>query len=295
VPDFNSLIFDASVPGDIGPSIGRSPEFTPKSASVGLIQNLPWNLVGSITAQHVERAPKAAELFSRGPHDATATFDIGNPNLAIESANSIEAGIRRATGPFRFELTGYYTRFNGFIFRRLTGNTCSGDACILGPGEELKQAVYSQRDATFRGVEFQSQYEVAPLWTGVWGIENQFDVVRATFTDGTNVPRIPPVRVGGGLFYRDSNWLARVNLLHAFPQKDIAIIGETPTPGYNLLKAEISYTTKLQRNDFGVREITVGVLGDNLLNDDIRNSVSYNKDEVLLPGIGVRAFTTMKF
>jgi iron complex outermembrane receptor protein len=261
-----------------------------------LIQNLPWwNLVASITAQHVERAPKPAELFSRGPHDATTTFDIGDPNLKIEVANSIEAGLRRAVGPFRFELTGFYTKFDGFIFRRLTGNTCSGDACILGPGEELKQAVYSQRDATFRGVEFQSQYEVAPLWTGVWGIENQFDVVRATFADGTNVPRIPPVRVGGGLFYRDSNWLARVNLLHAFPQKDIAIIGETPTPGYNLLKAEISYTTKLQRNDFGVREITVGVLGDNLLNDDIRNSVSYNKDEVLLPGIGVRAFTTMKF
>ncbi len=32
--------------------------------------------------------------------------------------------MRRAAGPFRFELTGYYTRFNGFIFRRLTGNTC---------------------------------------------------------------------------------------------------------------------------------------------------------------------------
>ena len=109
------------------------------------------------TAQHVERAPKAAELFSRGPHDATATFDIGNPNLTIESANSIEAGIRRAAGPFRFELTAYYTRFNGFIFRRLTGNTCDESACIAGPGDELKQAVYSQRDATFGGIEWQSQ------------------------------------------------------------------------------------------------------------------------------------------
>jgi iron complex outermembrane receptor protein len=296
VPDFNSLIFDASVPGDIGPSIGRSPEFSPKSASVGLIQNLPWNLVGSITAQHVERAPKAAELFSRGPHDATATFDIGNPNLQIESANSIETGIRRAAGPFRFELTGYYTRFSGFIFRRLTGNTCSEDACIAGDGEELKQAVYSQRDAVFRGIEWQSQYEVAPLWTGVWGIENQFDVVRATFTDGTNVPRIPPVRIGGGLFYRDSAWLARVNLLHAFPQNNIALVGETPTGGYNDLRAEISYRwvpTRLTSN--GVREVTVGLTGTNLLNDDIRNSVSYTKDEVLMPGRGVRAFANVKF
>ncbi len=62
-------------------STPASPRYTPKSASVGLIQNLPWDLVGSITAQYVERAPKPAELFSGGGHDATVTFDKGNPNL----------------------------------------------------------------------------------------------------------------------------------------------------------------------------------------------------------------------
>src|SRR4051794_25772136 len=195
VPDFNSLIFDASVPGDIGPSIGRSLDFTPKSASVGLIQNLSWNLVGSITAQHVERAPKAAELFSRGPHDATATFDIGNPNLTIEVANSLEVGLRRAAGTLRFEATAYYTRFNGFIFRRLSGVMCDEDFASCGnPTAELNQAVYSQRDAIFRGGEFQAQYDVAKVLNGVWGVEGQFDVVRATFTDGINVPRITPMR-----------------------------------------------------------------------------------------------------
>ena len=151
-------------------------------------------------------------------------------------------------GPFRFEATAYYTRFNGFIFRSLTGETCDEEpttcsgAPFFGPGGELNQALYSQRDATFRGGEFQSQLDVLPIWAGWWGIENQFDVVRATFTDGTNVPRIPPVRVGGGLFYRDANWLARVNLLHAFAQNDKSRrLAETPTAGYNNLRAEVSY------------------------------------------------------
>ncbi|MGY3124163.1 iron complex outermembrane receptor protein [Bradyrhizobium sp. S3.14.4] len=63
--------------------IARNPSFTPKSGSIGLLQDLPGGMVGSITAQYVERAPKPAELFSRGAHDATATFDIGNPNLTI--------------------------------------------------------------------------------------------------------------------------------------------------------------------------------------------------------------------
>ncbi|WP_029584863.1 TonB-dependent receptor [Bradyrhizobium sp. URHD0069] len=277
-------------------STARNPSFTPKSGSVGLIQNLPGDLVASITAQYVERAPKPAELFSRGPHDATATFDIGNPNLAIETAKSVEIGLRRANGPLRFEATAYYTRFNNFIFRRLTGVMCGEDFASCGvPDAELKQAVYSQRDATFRGGEFQSQLDIGQFYGGIWGIENQFDVVRATFTDGTNVPRIPPVRAGGGVFWRDANWLARINYLHAFAQNDIAVIGETPTAGYNLLKAEISYKTKLDPAYFGAREMFVGIVGNNLLNENIRNSASYNKDEVLLPGIGVRAFANLKF
>jgi iron complex outermembrane receptor protein len=279
-------------------STARNPSFTPVSGSVGLLQNLPYDLVGSVTAQYVQRVPKPAELFSRGPHDATGTFDIGNPNLTIETAKSIEAGLRKATGPFRFEATAYYTRFDNFIFRRLTGVMCGGDfdSCGNGdPNNEAKQAVYSQRDAIFRGAEFQSQFDVGPLHSGIWGIEDQFDVVRATFTDGTNVPRIPPMRVGGGLFWRDTNWLMRINLLHAFAQNDVAVIAETPTPGYNLLKAEISYKTKLDPSMFGARELFVGLVGNNLLNENIRNSASYNKDEVLLPGIGVRAFANLKF
>jgi iron complex outermembrane receptor protein len=279
-------------------ALGRNPSYTPKSGSIGLIQNLPGDLVGSITAQYVERAPKPAELFSRGAHDATATFDIGNPNLTIETAKSVEIGLRKATGPFRFEATAFYTRFDNFIFRRLTGVMCGSDfdSCGNGdPNNEGRQAIYSQRDATFRGGEFQSQLDIGPLNGGIWGIEDQFDIVRATFTDGTNVPRIPPVRAGGGVYWRDANWFMRVNLLHAFAQNDIAVIGETPTAGYNLLKAEITYKTKLDPSWIGAREMTVGLVGNNLLNENIRNSVSYTKDEVLMPGIGVRAFANLKF
>jgi len=294
-PDFPADFLPNGIPQT---NLARNPHFTPASGSVGLIQNLPGDLVASITAQYVERAPKPAELFSRGGHDATATFDIGNPNLTIETAKSVEIGLRRATGPLRFEATAYYTRFDNFIFRRLTGVMCGSDFNSCGNGDPtngLNQAVYSQRNAIFRGGEFQSQLDVAQLFGGIWGVENQFDLVRATFTDGTNVPRIPPVRVGGGVFWRDTNWLMRVNYLHAFAHTDVAVIAETPTAGYNLLKAEVSYRTKLDPAYFGAREMFVGIVGDNLLNENMRNSVSYTKDEVLMPGLGVRAFANFKF
>jgi iron complex outermembrane recepter protein len=277
------------------PTVQRNLSFTPASASAGLIQNLPWDLVASVTGQYIERAPKPAELFSRGAHDATATFDIGNPDLKIESAQSVEAGLRRATGPFRFEATAFYTRFNGFIFRNLTGARCDEtfDSCG-NPDGELNQAVYSQRDARFRGAEFQFQYDAVPVWMGVVGVDGQYDIVRATFTDGTNVPRIPPQRVGGGIYYRDANWFARVSLLHAFDQDDISGI-ETPTAGYNRLKAELSYTQNLKPVGFGITQFTFGVVGDNLLNEDIRNAVAFNKDQILLPGLNVRLFANVRF
>lgn len=150
-PAFIPELFDLNAsPGDIGPPTARHLSFTPKSASVGLIQNLPGELAASITAQYVERAPKPAELFSRGAHDSTATFDIGNPNLGLETAKTIEIGLRRADGPLRFEATAYYTKFNGFIYRRLTGNTCEDVACVgsADPAFPLSSTRRSTRNAT---------------------------------------------------------------------------------------------------------------------------------------------------
>ena len=54
-----------------------------------------------------------------------------------------------ADAPLRFEATAYYTRFDGFIFRRLTGQVCgeTPDTCTGPPfnapltDQELKQAV----------------------------------------------------------------------------------------------------------------------------------------------------------
>jgi iron complex outermembrane receptor protein len=102
------------------------------------------------------------------------------------------------------------------------------------------------------------------------------------------------VRAGGGVFWRNEHWLARINLLHAFPQHKIAGVGETPTGGYNLLRAEVSYRHQFMENG-KARELVVGVTGDNLLNEDIRNHVSFKKDEVLMPGRGVRGFARVTF
>ena len=269
-------------------------DFAPKSFSVGLLKNLPWDMVASLSAQRAQRAPAAPELFSRGSDGASGTFVIGNPDLKLETAESLELGLKRITGPFRFEASLYATRYRDFIYKQVTGNFCTDAFASCGASGPLLQVAYGQRDANFRGAELAAQYDIAPLSDGTFGIDGQFDVVRATFADGSNVPRIAPMRLGGGVWWRSAAWQARIGLLHAFTQNDIAL-NETSTAGYNLLKVELSHTHIFTKTDGGLREMTFGVVGDNLLDERIRNHISFKKSEVLQPGLGVRLFTSLHF
>jgi len=268
--------------------------FTPASAAIGLTQALPLDIIATLSAHYAQRAPAAPELYSRGSDDASGTFVIGNPNLKIETAKSIEFGLKRKSGAFRFDASLYATRYDDFIFKQLTGHFCTDAFSTCGAAGPLIQVVYGQRDALFRGGEFSAQLDVAPLFGGTFGLDMQFDMVRATFTDGSNVPRIPPMRLGGGLWWRNAEWHARIGLLHAFAQTHTGL-NETPTDGYNLLKAEISRTQPIADTSFGVREITYGIVGDNLLDENIRNHVSFKKAEVLQPGRTIRLFATARF
>lgn len=280
--------------GDDPAQSARERQFGPKSASLAALYRFPIGIVASITGQYVERAPESPELYSQGSHDAPGTFEIGNAELRKEKARSIEIGLRKAEGPWRFDATGYYTDYTGFIYKRQTGLRCGEDFASCGTDTDFTQVVYSQQDATFYGAELLGQLDLFEWGPGKFGIDAQYDFVHAQFRDGTYVPRIPPHRLGGGLYYQDRHWFARIGLLHAFDHTETAP-NETSTPGYDLLKAEVSYTQKLDRARYGLTDLTVGVVGNNLLDDRIRNSVSFKKDEILLPGRDVRLFGSVRF
>jgi iron complex outermembrane receptor protein len=288
--------------------------FAPLSGSLGLVQKLPFDVSGRLTAQYSERAPDAAELFSKGGHHATSTFEVGNPFLGKEKAFTVEAGLAKASGPFRFDATAFHTSYRGFIYRQLAGAECEGAAheghyhCEEHEGGDhdgheaegehahaFDLVFFRQRDARFYGVELAAQYDIAPIWNGVWGIDGRYDFVHARFEGSENVPRIPPHRLGGGLYYRDANWFARTGVLHAFDQDEIGL-NEIETPGYTLVSAELSYTAVTEGLGRVPQEFTIGVRGENLADDEVLNHASFQRrQDVLLPGASVRLFGTLKF
>ena len=265
----------------------RSRSFTPYSFSTGALYQFNNGIVGRLTGQYVERAPDTLELFAKGPHEATETFEIGDPNLDKEKAATIEIGLKKSKGRFRFDGSAYYTKYDGFIFKNFTGFSCGeGEGCEAGDAEELTQIEYAQRDATFYGVELSASYDIAQVYNGKFGIDGQYDFVKAEFDNGGNVPRITPQRLGFGLYYRSDEIFARVGALHAFEQDDIAE-GETSTDGYTLVSAQLNYTFKLNETGGMFPEFTIGIKGENLLDDDVSNHVSFKKEDVLQPGRNV--------
>lgn len=283
-----------------------SRSFAPVSAGLGLLYDLPFATVARLNGQYVERAPDAAELFSKGMHEATGTFEIGNPNLEKEKAWTLEGGLKKATGPFRFDASAYYTRYRGFIYRQLTDLECDAegsggvfDCDVAGSGgghshESFDLVYFQQRNAKFYGAELSAQLDMGRVWNGIWGVDGQYDFVRAKFDNGENVPRIPPHRLGGGLYYHDANWVARVGLLHAFEQDEIGV-NEVVTPGYTLVNAELAYTTEVIAPDGTSSLVTVGVRGQNLADDEVLDHTSFKRrEDVLLPGASVRVFGSVK-
>lgn len=294
--DGTGIAFDPLNPG-ASPEVTKKAGFTPVSGSIGALYELPAGIVLSLTGQYVERAPAAGELFSKGVHEATGTFEIGNPNLEKEKAATAEIGLRRAKGQFRFDASLFYARYFGFIYKELDGRGCGETLATCGVEDELALVTFQQRDATFYGLELAASYDVAPIWRGVWGIDGRYDFVRAQFATSENVPRIPPHRIGAGIYYRDKALFARFGMLHAFEQDKIGL-NEIETPGYTLVSAEISYTTKLgtARSLTPEPVFTIGIKGTNLTDDIVLNHASFKRrEEIPLPGASVRVFGSIKW
>jgi len=247
--------------------VGRS--YSPFSVSAGAIWNLTDNSHLSFNLARAERAPTAQELFSFGPHIASQTFEIGDATLKEESNLHGEIGYRMHGGRFTGSLVVYADFFEDYIYQDNTGQE----------EDELPVRVWSQQDADFVGSELELRFDIGHFDSGHWWVFGLFDYVSGELDDGLNVPLMPPMRIGGGIDWHLGGWQANLTWIHADDHTDVADY-ETPTPGYDLLNADISWRLPFVERS----EWELFLKGQNLLDEDIRNSTSYLKDQA--PQIG---------
>ena len=259
-------------------------DFTPLSGSIGALYDLTSAVKIGATFSSTGRAPLMTELFARGGHDGPDTFETGDPNLRIERSNSLEATLRVDTNRFRFEGSLYSSWFKNYIYGQLTGQLCTDDGDCTGadPDADLKELFYRQQGAWFRGVEAEAHFSLYRTPTSNLEVRALGDYTRATLDDGSNVPRIPPYRVGGGVHFKNTMFDLGALFIHAGRQDQYGYL-DTPTPGYNQLTGEVAF-----RPLAAYPGIELAVIGQNLTNDVQRNAAALNRDQVVLPGRNIR-------
>jgi iron complex outermembrane receptor protein len=275
-----SVDLDGTPAGDVP----ESRSFTPISASAGMLFDATAALRLGFTLSSAARAPGQTELYARGPHEATATFETGNTDFDVERANSLEATLRLDSGNAAFEAAVWRSEFTDYIFGNLTGRTCDDEGvCADGDGGELAELIYEQRDAAYWGAETKATIN---LLEGPNGQLHGFvvaDYVRAALEGGGEVPRISPYHIGLGLDWEGSRAGGGFLVKYTGARDGHLATAETPTAGFLSLDAQA-----LWRPFEGNLDVEFALVGRNLTDRLQRNAVSLNKDEVILPGREVR-------
>lgn len=238
--------------------------FTPMSFSAAAVWHLDEASHLSLTLASAERAPGDAELFSWGPHVATQTFEIGDPDLVEETNRHVELAYRVHQGPLTGSISLYHDNFDDYLFQADTGQVEDG----------LPVRMWAQQDAEFTGGEVELRWDLGHHASGHWQLSAFYDRVRAELADGTRVPRLPPSRLGLGVDWDHGPWTGHLAWIHAAANTRTAPM-ETPTPGHDLLNAELTrLVERVQHID-----LELFLQARNLLDEDIRNSTSFLKDQ----------------
>jgi iron complex outermembrane receptor protein len=196
------------------------------SASLGAVWKFTSGYQVGTSFTRASRAPSAEELYAKGLHMATSTYERGNADLKSEISQNIDVSLKKTSGDTTFGVSVFRNRISNYIYGR-----------TLDEVDGLQLLQYSQADATFTGIEGQVRQRL----TRNLGITLFGDTVRAKLDGGNGLlPRIPATRAGVRL---DANWQAwegQVEWVQVARQTRVAEF-ETATPGYGMLNLGVSY------------------------------------------------------
>lgn len=279
-PDWRHYIEDEAV--DAFKTRNPPVKHDPLSASFGATWNVGDGYAVALSLAHTERAPSVRELYARGNNLATNSYELGlasrNPILAengllaediLETTDSIDLVFRKTGGALEFEAGLFYQNVDDYVFARLIETE-------METGVPHNFLIYTAAKARFLGIDGQVSYRLssAARFT-VFG-----DYVDARLkSEGDNLPRIPPGRLGARYGHSAGSLSGEVEYFHSFAQDKFASY-ETRTGGYDMVNATLSYRFDLG----GAKAVELYVRGTNLLNELAFSHTSFVKDQSPLRG-----------
>ena len=256
-------------------------ELSTLSVAFNFDQDFSDNLNVNLGLSRFERAPDVVELFMNGPHLATGRFEVGNPNLDTEISSNVDI-------TFDYQMNNMYAKFsyyqndvsNYIYLKDEEHDEDHNDSEGEGEHEGLIHAEFVQEDATLEGYEFEvgSTYELA---NGTLDLSFGRDVVEGKLEAGGYIPRMAPARNFYSASYNSNGYTYSAVLKDVADHEDVAE-DETMTEGYKMLNLRVGKEYEI----LGVN-LKVSAFANNVLDQVARNSSSFVKDAVPLPGRNV--------
>ncbi len=273
-------------------------DFNAFSFSLGASYSFLDGWMTGMSLSRTERPPAAEELLSNGAHLATGGFDVGNPDLRMESGVMVEGTVKRQVGRWTGALNLYWSGFSDFIYQA-NGEYCDADEdaqgapiCVPNPaGGELQYRQFVQHDVNFWGGEVLGSYRFYESEHYTGNLDLAFDWTRAELANGSGgtIPRIPPHRLKFGLEGKSRYADLRGELWWVGAQDRVAA-NELPTDSYLMLNLILTaHPFPNQRN------VTLVAQGRNLLDEEARVHSSFLKDKLPLGGREARLNINVAF
>ncbi|HEX8216148.1 MAG TPA: TonB-dependent receptor, partial [Allosphingosinicella sp.] len=203
-----------------------------------------------------------------------------DPSLLTERSLGGELYLRADRPGYNLTASLFFSRFDGYIFQ-----TASGEI-----EDELPVFQYVQRGATYWGFELGASATLARVAGFRIVADTVADYVRASIGDGGGAaPRIPPMRLLGGIEAQSSDVDGRLEVEKVFAQKRVGAF-ETATEGFTLVNASIAWRPWGRRNP-----TSVVLSGNNIFDVDARRHASFTRDFAPLAGRDLRVSARISF
>ncbi|HEX8468240.1 MAG TPA: TonB-dependent receptor [Allosphingosinicella sp.] len=263
---------------DLGnPAMKRS--FDALSGSLGASYEIAKGVRFGLNGSHSQRAPSAEELFANGPHAGTQSFEIGDPDLGKEKSWGLEATFSAQGDGYSLSASLFKSWFDDYIFERRTG----------GFVEELPVFRIAQADARYSGIELEGSARLARTGGVTFNADMVADYVRATVEGAGPAPRIPPLRLMGGIEAQADRVQGRIEVEWTAKQDRLAAL-ETETRGFTLVNASVQF--KPLRNN---KNTSITLAANNIFDVDARRHASFLKDVAPLAGRDFRLTARLNF
>ncbi|MDX2193927.1 MAG: TonB-dependent receptor [Gemmatimonadales bacterium] len=253
----------------------RPRTFGSLSGSVGAVWTARPGVQLGASANRAFRTPDFNEIFSNGPHLASNSFDVGDPDLRQETGVGIDLFARVTTTRFRLDVAAYRNQLTDYIFASSRGRA------ELGAQGARPRFQFTNGNARFEGMEgfiaWNATRRLVLEATGSW-VRAEFTTPNApvpvitpddtTFVTASRFPPwIPPLNGQAAARWEADRWFAGVEGRVAARQDRTGDF-ETPTDGWAIVNLVGGV-----RFDWGdrVHAITLRVdnVGDRLYRDHL--------------------------